>query len=63
MKQIRLRTETKSRTHAEMSIGSEVGQPTTIDDPTEYSRMILLMLARVKWAVGIFNSNFAISNH
>ena len=23
----------------------------------------LLMLARVKWAVGIFNSNFAISNH
>ena len=25
--------------------------------------VLLLMLARVKWAVGIFNSNFAISNH
>ncbi len=36
VKQIRLRTETKSRTHAEMSIGSEAGQPTTIADPTTY---------------------------
>ena len=36
VKQVRIRAETKSRTHAEMSIGSEAAQSTTIVDPTVY---------------------------